>query len=61
RRKKDTPADDDRRAAHEEINSSPEPRQWPAFIRFFLDKRTHTVTGITLILLAAYLLIASMS
>ena len=49
------------KAAHEEATESHEPRRWPAFIRFFLDKRTHAVTGIVLILVAAYLLIAAMS
>lgn len=49
------------KAAHEEATEMREPRQWPAFIRFFLDKRTHAVTGIALILVAAYLLIAAMS
>ncbi|MDE7385677.1 MAG: DNA translocase FtsK 4TM domain-containing protein [Muribaculaceae bacterium] len=38
-----------------------QPREWPTFIRFFLDKRTHAVTGIGLILLAAYIAIASLS
>ena len=38
-----------------------QPREWPAFIRFFLDKRTHAVTGIGFILLAAYIAIASLS
>lgn len=61
RRKKNSPAQEDIRAAHEEINDTPEPRQWPTFIKYFLDKRTHAVTGIIFILLAAYLVIAAMS
>ena len=61
RRKKDTPDTDERRAAHEELNITSEPHRWPAFIRFFLDKRTHAVTGIIFILSAAYLVIAAMS
>ena len=36
-------------------------REWPAFIRFFMDKRTHSVFGIGLILLAAYIAIAALS
>ena len=38
-----------------------QPREWPAFIRFFMDKRTHAVIGIGFILLAAYIAIASLS
>ena len=37
------------------------PREWPGFIKFFLDKRTHAVIGIILILLSAYLFIAALS
>jgi len=60
RRKKNDKANDNR-ALHEEINAPREPFRWPAPVRFFLDKRTHTVMGIILILLAAYLVIAAMS
>ncbi|MCM1448996.1 MAG: DNA translocase FtsK [Clostridiales bacterium] len=47
---------------HEELNSQTKaPRQWPAFIRFFMDKRTHAATGVILIIIATYLVIAAMS
>lgn len=42
-------------------HNSGEPRELPQFVKFFLDKRTHAVAGIALILLAAYLLISAMS
>lgn len=59
RRRKIYDDDEGTAALHEEKEHHA--RQWPAFIRFFLDKRTHAVTGIALILLAAFLLIAAMS
>lgn len=49
------------KAAHEENDEPRKPREWPAFIRFFMDRRTHAVMGIMLILLAAYLFISAMS
>lgn len=50
-------------ALHEELpdGESNDSREWPAFIKFFLDKRTHAATGVILIIIATYLVIAAMS
>lgn len=49
------------KAAHEKSAEDKPAKELPSFIRFFLDKRTHAVTGICLILIATYLVISAMS
>ncbi len=56
-----TPQSDDEKPRHEEIKSGKKQRELPGFIKFFIDKRTHVILGLLLIMVASILFIATIS